>query len=319
MEGLHSTGAEGVVLLAATNRPETLDPALLRPGRFDRQVLVDRPHREGRVAIFRVHSAKLPLGDDVDLEQLAAQVPGFVGADIANLCNEAALLATRRGHVTIDMVDFQDAVERVIGGLEKQGTVLGERDRRRVAYHESGHALVGWFSPGADPVQKISIVPRGRGALGYTLQAPLEDHLLMSREELTGRISVLLAGRAAEEIAFGNISTGASDDLEKAGQIVRQMLTVYGMGKALPNLSLVSGAQGGFLGQGHQSAEHSPEMAQIIGQEHMEILASCYEEAKLLIHERREMLEAMAARLLEQEKLESSDIIELLGPHSSTT
>ena len=305
----------GVVLVAATNRPEVLDKALLRPGRFDRQVLVGRPYREGRAAIFRVHAAALPLADDVDVEKLAAQTPGFVGADIANLCNEAALLASRRGGDRVSMADFQDAVERVIGGLEKKGRVLSEHDRRTVAYHESGHALVGWFTAGADPVQKISIVPRGQGALGYTLQAPLEDRLLVSTHDLLGRIRVLLGGRAAEQLVFGEISTGASDDLEKASQLGRDMLAVYGMSERLPNLSLVaSGTAGGFLGQGPQLAAHSEETAQAIDRELVEILRAAYDDDKKLLDERREQLEALASRLLEREKLEQSDLMEILGP-----
>jgi len=190
-------GRSAVVLMAATNRPEVLDPALLRPGRFDRQVLVDRPHREGRRAILDVHVRPLSLGDDVDLDTVAAQTPGFVGADLANLCNEAALLAARKGHSAVRMDDFQDAIERVIGGLEKKGRFINEEERRTVAYHESGHTLVSHFTPGADPVQKVSIVPRGRAALGYTLQMPTEDRYLLSKQDLLGRIRVLLGGRAA--------------------------------------------------------------------------------------------------------------------------
>jgi len=308
-------GRTAVVLMGATNRPEVLDRALLRPGRFDREILVDRPTREGRLAIFKVHSLNLPLASDVELENLAAQTPGFVGADIANLCNEAALLATRRNHEDIKMADFQDAIERIIGGLEKRGQVLNEKDRRTVAYHESGHTLIGYFTPGADPVQKVSIVPRGRGALGYTLQSPAEDHYLMSQSELLGRVRTLLGGRASEEIVFGEVSTGASDDLEKASQITRDMLAVYGMSRKLPNLSLVDrNQQRGFLGQGPQTVSHSGEIEQAIGEEQLEILRSCYEEAKQMISDKRDQLEALARRLLKQEKLDRSDLTEILGP-----
>lgn len=311
-------GRTAVVLMGATNRPEVLDRALLRPGRFDREILVDRPTREGRLAIFKVHSRNLPLSSDVDLNNIAAQTPGFVGADIANLCNEAAILATRRKHEDIQMADFQDAIERIIGGLEKKGQVLNEKDRRTVAYHESGHTLVGHFTPGADPVQKVSIVPRGRGALGYTLQSPTEDHYLMSHSELLGRIRTLLGGRASEEIVFGEVSTGASDDLEKASKITRDMLTVYGMSQKIPNLSLVDpNQQAGFLGQGRQTAPHSGEIEQAIGAEQLEILRTCYEETKQLIAEKREMLESLAQRLLEQEKLDPSDLLEILGPRAN--
>jgi cell division protease FtsH len=312
MDGFDKTA--GVVLVAATNRPEVLDPALLRPGRFDRQILVDRPDREGRLAIFQVHVRGLTLGADVDLATMAAQTVGFAGADIANLCNEAALLAARRGRDEIRHADFQDAMERVIGGLERKSRVLNEHERRTVAYHESGHTLIGYFTPGADPVQKVSIVPRGRGALGYTLQAPLEDRYLMSYQELLGRIRTLMGGRAAEEVVFGEISTGASDDLEKASRIARDMITVYGMSKRLPNLSLVAREQGGFLGQGPDGAPHSGEIEQMVGEEQLEILRASYEDAKRMLSDRRAALEALAERLLAQEKLEGTDLLEILGP-----
>jgi cell division protease FtsH len=306
-------GRVGVVIMAATNRPEVLDPALLRPGRFDRQILFDRPVREGRLAIFKVHTRRLRLADDVDLARLAGETPGFVGADIANVCNEAAILASRRGRDKVAMADFQDALERIIGGLEKKSRVLNDQERRTVAYHESGHTLVGYFTPGADPVQKVSIVPRGRGALGYTLQAPLEDRFLMSKEEILGRIRTLLGGRAAEETVFNRISTGASDDLEKASRIVREMLTVYGMSTRLPNLSLVSGEHG-FLGQAPPSAPHSAEIEQLIGEEQLQILQTCYAEAKQMLAEKRQLLDALAQRLLAHEKLEEKDLVEILGP-----
>ncbi|MBM4266554.1 MAG: ATP-dependent zinc metalloprotease FtsH [Deltaproteobacteria bacterium] len=306
-------GRASVVIMAATNRPEVLDKALLRPGRFDRQILVDRPDREGRFAIFKLHAAKLPLDPDVDLARIAAQTPGFVGADIANICNEAALLAARRSHPTVKMIDFQDAFERVVAGLERKGRVLNPAEKRIVAYHESGHALVGYFTAGADPVERISIVPRGKGALGYTLQAPTEDRYLMSRAELLGRIRTLLGGRASEEVVFGQVSTGASDDLEKAGKIARSMLTVYGMSERLPNLSLVEQNEG-FLGHGPTAGSRSPEIERIVGEEQLEILRSCYEEAKRMLTERRTQLEALATRLLDREKLDAKDLAEILGP-----
>jgi cell division protease FtsH len=307
-------GSIGVVIMAATNRPEVLDRALLRPGRFDRQVLVDRPAREGRLAIFLVHTRKLALDDSVDLERLAAETPGFVGADIANLCNEAAILGSRLGHPRITMTDFQEALERIIGGLEKKSSIVSAFERRIVAYHESGHTLIGYFTPGADPVQKVSIVPRGRGALGYTLQAPLEDRYLMSHDELIGRIRVLMGGRAAEEIVFGQVSTGASDDIEKASRIARDMLTVYGMSRKLPNLSLVSRATPSFLGQEPPPIPHSVEIEQWIGEEQLEILRRCYEEAKQFLTEKRALLETLTQRLLKQEKIDAHDLLEVLGP-----
>jgi cell division protease FtsH len=306
-------GRTGVVIMAATNRPEVLDRALLRPGRFDRQILVDRPEREGRIAIYRIHAKQLTIGPDVDFEKLGSQTPGFVGADIANICNEAALLGSRNGHDAVLMSDFQDAIERVIGGLEKKGRILNESERRRVAYHESGHALVGFFTPGADPVEKVSIVPRGRGALGYTLQTPTEDRYLMTRDELLGRVRTLLAGRGSEETVFGDISTGASDDLEKASQLVRSMLTVYGMSTRLPNLSLVEPGGESFLGFGPQQSEHSADISRLLGEEQLEILKSCYDEGLALLAQHREKLEALAERLLEREKVDSTDLAELLG------
>lgn len=315
MDGFDAT--RGVVLMAATNRPEVLDPALLRPGRFDRQILVGRPQREGRLAIFEIHSADLPLAADVDLPRMAAQTAGMVGADIANLCNEAALLASRRDGETIAMQDFQEALERVVGGLEKKGQVMSEKDRKTVAFHESGHALVGYFTPGADPVQKISIVPRGEAALGYTLQAPAEDRFLLSRSELLGRIRILLGGRAAEEIAFGEASTGASDDLQKAGRLVRDMLGVYGMSRRLPNLSLADDTRSAFLGQGPQDLPHSDEIERELGEEQVEILAACHAEARELLEGRRSALDALAKRLLKAEKLDAKDLLEVLGPRAN--
>lgn len=311
-------GRSNVVIMGATNRPEVLDKALLRPGRFDRQILVDRPDREGRQAIFRLHAKGLDLGPDVDLDKMGAQTPGFVGADIANICNEAALLASRREHERVQMVDFQDAFERVIGGLERKGRVLNPAEKKIVAYHESGHALVGYFTPGADPVEKISIVPRGRGALGYTLQSPTEDRYLMSRNELLGRIRTLLGGRAAEQVVFDQVSTGASDDLEKASKIARSMLTVYGMSERLPNLSLVEQEEG-FLGFGPQQTARSAEIEKIIAEEQLEIIRMSYEAAQALLVERRDQLESLAGRLLENEKLDAKDLEEILGPRPELT
>ncbi len=304
----------GVVLMAATNRPEVLDKALLRPGRFDRRIEVGKPYKEGRLAIFKVHVESLPLADDVDLDSLAAQTPGFVGADIANLCNEAALLASRRNHDQIHEAEFQDALERVIGGLEKKGSVMNEKDRRTVAYHESGHALVGWLTAGQDPVRKISIVPRGQGALGYTLAAPDEDRVLMSQDELKGRIRVLLGGRAAEELTFSEISSGASDDVEKASALGRQMLTVYGMSEQLPNLSLVGGQSASFLGEGPSLAHHSEKTAETLDDELLTLLAEAYASNLDLLRTHQKALTELAERLLKDEKLEQSDLTEILGP-----
>lgn len=307
----------GIVIMGATNRPEVMDPALLRPGRFDRQILVDRPDLVGREEIFKVHTRNLLLNDDVDLHKLAAETPGFGGAEIANVCNEAALLASRKNRDVIYHSDFQDAIERVIAGLEKHNKLINPHERKVVAYHETGHAIVGHFTPGADPVQKVSIVPRGIGALGYTLQTPLEDRFLMSRSELMGKIKGLLGGRAAEEIIFGEVSTGASNDLEKVAQIVRNMITVYGMSVQAPNISLISHQQGQFLGESATMQEHSEKLAQMIDDESQQIINNCYMQAKELLDTNREKLEQMAAVLLEKEKIDGNDIVAILGPRSA--
>jgi cell division protease FtsH len=307
----------GIIIMGATNRPEVLDPALLRPGRFDRQILVDRPDLIGRVRIFEVHTRNLTLKDDVDLHKLAAETPGFGGAEIANVCNEAALLASRKDKDEISQHHFQDAIERVIAGLEKKNKLINPHEREVVAYHESGHAIVGHFTPGADPVQKVSIVPRGIGALGYTLQTPLEDRFLMSRSELMGKIKGLLGGRAAEEIVFGEVSTGASNDLEKIAKIARNMITVYGMSRQAPNISLVDHQQDFFLGQGPGFMPHSEKLEQMIDDETQKIIQTCYADAKQILTEKRDKLEKMAQVLLAKEKMEERDIMAILGPRDA--
>ncbi len=303
----------GVIIIGATNRPDVLDSALLRPGRFDRQVLVDRPDVNGRTAIFQVHTQKITLGEDVDIRRLATQTPGFAGADIANVANEAALLAVRKNKPHVTMREFEEAIERVVAGLEKKNKLINEKERRIVAYHESGHAIVGYFTPGADSVQKVSIVPRGIGALGYTLQMPLQDRYLMTRSELLGKIQGLLGGRAAEEIVFGDVSTGASNDLERVAQIARSMVTQYGMSQRLPNLSLVQKNGPEFLGEGAALDRRSEQMERMIDQEVLEIIRSCYEETRQLLLEKRELLHKMAAALLKQEVLDYHRIREILG------
>ena len=232
-----STRRRGLILLAATNRPEILDPALLRAGRFDRQVLVDRPDKIGRVQILKVHLKKVHLAADVDPEKIAALTPGFTGADLANLVNEATLVATRRGADAVTLDDFTVAVERIVAGLEKKSRILNPKEREIVAHHEMGHALVALALPGTDPVHKISIIPRGIGALGYTIQRPTEDRFLMTREELENKMAVLLGGRAAEHVIYGHLSTGAADDLVKVTDIARSMVMRYGMDEKLGNLS----------------------------------------------------------------------------------
>ncbi|MGA9177936.1 MAG: ATP-dependent zinc metalloprotease FtsH [Desulfobacterales bacterium] len=306
----------GIIIMGATNRPEVLDPALLRPGRFDRQILVDRPDLTGRIDIFGVHTRDLSLNDDVNFHTLAAETPGFAGAEIANVCNEAALLASREGSNTVSHHNFQDAIERVIAGLEKKNKLINPHEREVVAYHESGHAIVGHLTPGADPVQKVSIIPRGIAALGYTLQTPLEDRFLMSRSELLGKIKGLLGGRAAEELVFGEVSTGASNDLEKVADIVKNMLTVYGMSRHAPNLSLVEKNQNPFLGQGPMLQHRSEKLEEIIDEETQEIIKACYEDAKQILSKEQDKLENMAHILLEKEKIDEKDILDILGPRT---
>jgi cell division protease FtsH len=306
----------GIIIMGATNRPEVLDPALLRPGRFDRQILVDRPDLEGRMEIFGVHTRQLKVDADVDFRKLASETPGFAGAEIANVCNEAALLASRKGEQIVPLDCFQDAIERVIAGLEKKNKLINPHERQVVAYHESGHAIVGHLTPGADPVHKVSIIPRGIGALGYTLQTPLEDRFLMSRSELLGKIKGLLGGRAAEELVFGEVSTGASNDLEKVADIVRNMLTVYGMSKHMPNLSLVEKEQNPYLGQGPAVQRRSEKLEELIDSETQEIISACYQEARQLLIGHQKELETMARLLLEKEKIEAREIHTILGPRA---
>ncbi|HOV71776.1 MAG TPA: ATP-dependent zinc metalloprotease FtsH [Dysgonamonadaceae bacterium] len=311
MDGFDSS--VGVIIMGATNRPDVLDPALLRPGRFDRQIVVDKPDMKGREDIFKVHTQKIKLAPDVDLKRLAAQTPGFAGAEIANVCNEAAILAVRKNKDAVTMEDFEEAIERVIAGLEKKNKLINEKERKIVAYHESGHAIVGYFTPGADEVQKVSIVPRGIGALGYTMQMPLEDRYLMTESELRGKIKGLLGGRAAEEIVFGEISTGASNDLERAAQLARNMIVVYGMSKKIPNISLVNRSDPGFLGFSPGIERRSEHIEKMIDEEMTEIINSCYEEAKELLNRKKDLLEKMASVLLEKEVINYDEIKQILG------
>src|SRR5262245_37250755 len=270
----------GLVLLAATNRPEILDPALLRAGRFDRQVLVDRPDKIGRLQILQVHAKKIRLAPDATLEQVAALTPGFTGADLANLVNEAALLATRRGADAVTLRDFTEAVERLIAGLEKKNRVLNPTERRVVAHHELGHALVAMALPGTDPVHKISIIPRGVGALGYTIQRPTEDRFLMTRAELENKMAVLLGGRAAEEVVFGHLSTGAADDLAKVTDIARSMVMRYGMVKGLGHVAYEEDQSRFLINSGFQkNREYSEETAREIDIAVRDIVKACYDKA----------------------------------------
>ena len=301
----------GLVLLAATNRPEVLDPALLRAGRFDRQVLVDRADKKGRMQILGVHIRKIRLAEGVELEQIAALTPGFSGADLANLVNEAALVATRRESEAVTLEDFTVAVERIVAGLEKKSRILNAMERRTVAHHEMGHALVAMALPGSDPVHKVSIIPRGIGALGYTIQRPTEDRFLMTREELENKMAVLLGGRAAEQLVFGRVSTGAADDLAKVSDIARAMVTRYGMHESLANLSLEQEASPlmpvpGYTGPRNYS-EHT---ARAIDEAVKEIVAAAFKRAADVLGGNRETLEAAAALLLERETLAEAELQE---------
>lgn len=304
---------KGVILMAATNRPEILDPALLRPGRFDRHVLVDRPDLRGREEILRVHARGVKLAPDVDFRALAAMTPGFVGADLANVVNEAALLAARRGKDAVGMAEFQEAIERIVAGLEKKSRVMNEKERRIVAYHEVGHALVASALPGADQVQKISIIPRGIAALGYTLQRPTEDRYLMTRAELMDKLTRLLGGRAAEELVFGEVSTGAQDDLVKATNIARSMVLEYGMSEKLGVVAFRE-ERPQFLQVTPLPTpkEYSEETAREIDAEVREIVEGARRKAKDILRARRPILDKVAKVLLEREVIEGEELKRLL-------
>jgi cell division protease FtsH len=308
MDGFEASGAT-VIVLAATNRPETLDPALLRPGRFDRQVLVDRPDLVGREAILKIHAAKVKLAPEVDLHKIAARTPGFAGADLANLVNEAALLAARNQRSEVTMADFAEAIERVVAGLEKKSRVLNEKEKRIVAYHEVGHALVGALMPGSGKVEKISIVPRGMAALGYTLQLPTEDRFLQSEEELRGQITTLLGGRSAEEIVFGSVTTGASNDLQRATDLAERMVTTFGMSKVLGPLTYQKGQPNVFLGAPMEMRRAvSEETAQAIDREVKEIVEQAHQRALAILRHNRDLLETMAQAILETEVIEGEKL-----------
>ncbi len=300
---------KGVIILGATNRPEVLDPALLRPGRFDRQVLVDKPDKRGREAILKIHAKTVKMGSDVDLLVVAARTPGFAGADLANLVNEAALLAARRDKTVVGMKDFEEAIDRLVAGLEKK-RVMTDKERRIVAFHESGHAIVATLLPGLDPVHKISIVQRGFGALGYTMQLPLEDRYLMTRTDLLNQLSVLLGGRSAEEIAFGEISTGAQNDLQRATDIARAMVTEYGMSDELGVVAYQTNRRPMFLNMPlpQERGPYAEETARRIDAEVSRIMADAHEQARRILGERRATLDALSERLLEKEVIEADEL-----------
>ena len=301
------SGESGVIIIAATNRPDVLDKALLRPGRFDRQIAIDRPDLNGRKQIFEVHMKEIKVSDSVDSHRLAAQTPGFVGADIANICNEAALLAARKGKSEIDMKDFQDAIDRVIGGLEKKNKLIAPNEKRIVAYHEAGHALCGWFLEHAHPLVKVTIVPRGVAALGYAQYLP-KDQYLYSTEQFKDEICMTLGGRAAEDLVFGSITTGAQNDLEKVTKLAYGMTTLYGMNNKVGNLSF-NNEQGDYNFQ----KPYSERTAQLIDEEVRNLIDSCYERTKELLTQHREHLENVAQALLEKEVLFKEDMERIVG------
>ncbi|MFN6070220.1 MAG: ATP-dependent zinc metalloprotease FtsH, partial [Pseudanabaena sp.] len=311
MDGFGVDGTT-VIVLAATNRPETLDQALLRPGRFDRQVLVDRPDKSGRLEILKIHAAKVTLDSSIDLETIATRTSGFAGADLANLVNEAALLAARAERETVLLEDFAEAVERVVAGLEKKSRVLNENEKRIVAYHEVGHALVGALNPGSGRVEKISIVPRGMAALGYTLQLPTEDRFLMSKEEIEAQIATLLGGRSAEEIIFGSITTGASNDLQRATELADKMVTSSGMSEVLGPLAYQK-QQNQFLGGMEMARNVSPATSEAIDKEIKTIVENAHAKALAILNANRDLLESISEKLLETEVIEGEFLAGLLS------
>src|SRR4051812_6181372 len=302
-------GRKGVIIMGATNRPEVLDPALLRPGRFDRPVLVDKPDVRGREEVLRIHTKNVKLDPTVDLKVIAARTAGFAGADLANLVNEAALLAARNDKTAVGMKDFEEAIDRLIAGLEKK-RVMSDKERRIVAYHESGHAIVASILPGLDPVHKISIVQRGFGALGYTMQLPLEDRYLLTREDLLSQLSVLLGGRSAEEIAFSEVSTGAQNDLQRATDIARSMVTEFGMSESLGAVNYGGHRGNKFLDTPfmNERGNHSEDTARKIDDEVKQILGAAHNEARRVLRERRGVLDQLSTLLLEKEVIEGDEL-----------
>ena len=314
MDGFDSR--KGVIIMGATNRPEVLDPALLRPGRFDRQVLVDKPDVRGREAILKIHARGVKTAPEVDLKVVAARTAGFAGADLANLANEAALLAARKNKPSVEMRDFEEAIDRLIAGLEKK-RVMSDREREIIAYHESGHAIIATVVPGLDPVHKISIVQRGFGALGYTMQLPLEDRYLMTRTDLHNQLAVLLGGRTAEEIALGEISTGAQNDLQRASDIARAMVTEFGMSESMGAVSFDSHTRNRFLEipLGGERGNYAEDTAREIDTEVRRIVNAAHERARTLLADHRDTLDRVARRLLEKEVIDGEELREIIhGP-----
>jgi cell division protease FtsH len=309
----------GLIILAATNRPEILDSALLRPGRFDRHVLVDRPDKRGREQILQIHAREVKLGPDVDLKSLASRTPGFVGADLANVVNEAALLAARKGHDAVMNSDFEDAIERVVAGLEKKNRRMNEREKEIVANHEAGHAVVNWLLPHAEPVHKVSIIPRGLAALGYTMSLPLDDRYLMSLDELRDKMAGMMGGRAAEEIFIGEISTGAANDFKQATEIARLMVRDYGMSDVIGPVSLGEERSNVFLRSAAmpEFRVQSERTAQMVDQEIRSLVTEALERARDILRNHRDKVEALAARLRAVEVVENEELQRILGPKAS--
>ncbi|EAU67472.1 ATP-dependent zinc metalloprotease FtsH [Stigmatella aurantiaca] len=308
-------GRTGLIILAATNRPEILDSALMRPGRFDRQVLVDRPDKRGRERVLEIHSRQVKLGPDVDLKGLAARTPGFAGADLANVVNEAALLAARRNRDAVTRADFEEAIERVVAGLEKKNRRMNEREKDIVAHHEAGHAVVGWMLPHAERVTKVSIIPRGLAALGYTMSLPLEDRYLMSLEELRDKMAGMMGGRAAEELFIGEISTGASNDIKQATEIARAMVRDYGMSSLGP-VALGADHGPGFLRSAGlpESRTYSEQTARMVDEEVNKLVSEALDRAREVLSNHKDKVHALAARLLATEVVEEDAMAILLGP-----
>jgi cell division protease FtsH len=312
MDGFDSN--KGVIIMSATNRPEILDPALLRPGRFDRQVLLDRPDIKGREAILKIHSRKVLLGPDVDLRKIAALVPGFAGADLANLVNEAALLAARKDKETVGAAEFDAAIDRLVGGLEKKNRVMNPKEKKIVAFHESGHAIVAESVEHADPVHKISIIPRGIAALGYTQQQPTEERYLMTRPELLDRLAVLLGGRVAEELAFGEISTGAQNDLQRATDMARSMVTEYGMSDRLGLVTYETPRHPTFLPENYAARKtYSETKATQIDEEIASVMETAHQRVQGILAERRQVLDKLAHLLSEQEMVQGDELRQMLS------
>jgi len=312
MDGFNSN--DEVILIAATNRPDVLDPALLRPGRFDRQIVVDSPDLKGREAIFKVHTRNVVLARDVDLALLARRTPGFSGADIKNAVNEAALLAARRNKNAVEMSDFEEAIERVTAGPERRSRAINEREKRIVAYHEAGHAVVMHFLKVCDPVHKVSILPRGR-ALGYTMHLPTEDRYLTTKSELLSRMAGLLGGRVAEELVFGDVNTGAQNDLERVTNIAHKMVCQFGMSEKLGPLTFGLNENQIFLGRDfYKDKDYSEEIAFEIDKEIRHLVDECHAVARSILETHRDKLDALASALLEREVLQVEEVKSILGP-----